>query len=138
MEYRGALAHKRRAADAVGCSPGHIVEGIGAIEHCEGTPGLRRDDAAQGEMPDPGVFWPVCREIRYEAVTGILVRIRALSREIELVYGQVDERGEVAVVNCVRVGVVASQAEILNALYNGYRPAVVDGVGDVVVVVLQP
>src|SRR5579864_2114979 len=138
VTHIGTVARDQRAADAVGCSSGHIVQGVISIEHCERSAGLEGDNAAQRKVADERILWPSRREVRHEAMASILVGVRTFCRVVELVHRKIDERGEVAVVNRVRVGVVGGQAEILDALDNRQRSAMIYGVRDVVVVVLQP
>ena len=80
----------------------------------------------------------VAREIGHETMAQVLVRIGALHVVIELVHRQIDERGEIPVVNRVGIRVVGGQAEVLSdPLDSRYVQAVVNGIGHVIVIVHQ-
>src|SRR6267378_8357885 len=88
-------------------------------------------------MTEEGAIGRCGTEVRYQAVSAVLVRVGAFRLVIKLVHGQVDERGEVPVVDRVGVGVVGRQVEVLDSLHNRQCSTMVDGIGDAVVVVQQ-
>src|SRR5262249_31949757 len=106
-------------------------------EEGEGSARLQGDNSTELEIAPPARVGCVCREVRYKPMARILIRVGTLCCVIELINGKIDERGEIAVVDGMGVGVVRYQVEILNALDRADGSTMVIGVGHVVVVVLE-
>src|SRR4029077_13324534 len=124
---------------AIRCASGDVVQGIRPVEKRERPAGLQSNDAAKCEMPrQPHFPWSGSREICYETVASVLVRVGSFGLVIKLVRRKVDERGEVSIVYRVRIGVVGGQAEVLDPLDGRERAAVIRGIGDAVVVIKKP
>ena len=126
------------AANTVGGAAGDVVQAVVAVKNREGPTRLQGDDVAQLKIPHrPALRRNRCK-VGHQPMAAILVGVCAFRGIVELVDRQVDESREVAIVDGVGICVIGGQVEILPTLHHGQRSAMVNGVGNVVVVVLEP
>src|SRR5215472_960336 len=135
--YGSAGTAYRRTADAIGGAASNVVKRVISIEERERAAGLQSDDATELKIPPHTSLGRRCRKVCHKAVACILIGVGTLIAVVKLIDRKVDEGGEIAVINSVRIRVVRRQVEVLDALDRGDGPTVVNRIGDVVVVILK-
>ncbi len=134
---RGATVVDRCSADTIGGPTGDIVQRVRSVENREWSAGLQSNDAAQLKISPRPIIRSKGSEVHYQPVASVLIGVRSLRGIVELVGGEVDKRSEVAIVNRMRIGIVRGQIEILSSFKHRERTAVVNGIGDIIVIVVQ-